>query len=97
MRFTCQLYLILFIVARLVAWQGQDECVGCAIEDFLWNGIVGGFGVLKGFFDQGGQEQQQQLDEEAWQDLDQDSLPAVQHPFEIFVTSPKECEGTKAG
>lgn len=81
----------------LVASQGQDDCVGCAIEDFLWNGALGGVDVLKGFFDQGGQEQQQQLDEETGQGVDQNSLPAVQHPLEIFVTSPKECEGKKAG
>lgn len=97
MRFTCQLYFFLFLVARLVASQGQDGCVGCAIEDFLWNGVLGGFGVLKGFFDQGEQEQQLQLDEETRPGVDQNSLPAVQHPLEIFVTSPKECEGKKAG
>ena len=97
MRLICQLCIFLFFEAGFVASQGQVECVGCAIEDYLWNGVLGGFGVLKGFFDQGGQEQQQQLNEETQQGIDQSPLPAVQHPLEIFVTSPKECEGKEAG
>lgn len=97
MRLICQLYFFLFIVAGLVASQGQDECVGCGIEDFLWNGVLGGFGILKGFFDEGGQEQQQKLGDENQQGIDQDPSPAVQRPLEIFVTSPKECEGKEAG
>lgn len=97
MRLICQLHVFLFIVAGLVASQGQDGCVGCAIEDFLWNGALGGFGVLKGFFDQGEQEEQQKLGEETQQGRDQDSLPAAQHSLEIFVTSPKKCEGKEAG
>lgn len=97
MRLICQLYIFLFIVAGLVASQGQDGCVGCAIEDFLWNGVLGGFGILRGFFDEGEQEQQQKLGEDIQQGIDQDPLPAVQRPLEIFVTSPKECEGKEAG
>lgn len=97
MRLISQLYIFLFIVAGLVASQGQDACVGCAIEDFLWNGVLGGFGILKGFFDEGEQEQQQRLGEENQQGIGQDPLPAVQRPLELFVTSPKECEGKEAG